>query len=115
MIINKIAYTQTFENQLHERFSYLTRHIGAEASWEILETFLYNFETRVLKYPKSAPLCEETADIGLTSHHDYVDTKLQLRAIYKIDEANHTVIATLFLNTRQSLRQALIQYCLRRD
>ncbi|NHB93212.1 type II toxin-antitoxin system RelE/ParE family toxin [Photorhabdus cinerea] len=115
MIVNKIEYTQTFENQLHERFDYLTRHIGTEASWEILETFLNSFEARILKHPKSAPLCEETADIGLINYHDYVDTKLQLRVIYNIDEANHTVIAMLLLSTRQSLRQALIQYCLRRD
>ncbi|AKH64374.1 plasmid stabilization protein [Photorhabdus thracensis] len=115
MIVNKIEYTQTFENQLHERFDYLTRHIGTEASWEMLETFLNSFEVRILKHPKSTPLCEGTADIGLTSYHDYIDPKLQLRAIYKIDETNHTVIAMLLLSTRQSLPQALIQYCLRRD
>ncbi len=58
MIVNKIEYTQTFENQLHERFDYLTRYIGTEASWEMLETFLNSFEVRVLKHLKMLAIAE---------------------------------------------------------
>ncbi|EHD20929.1 MULTISPECIES: type II toxin-antitoxin system RelE/ParE family toxin [Brenneria] len=115
MTPHKIHYTQTFKNQLYDRFHYLTRHIGPEASAELLERFIGNFEARIADYPQSAPICEETADLGLTHYHDYVYPKLQLRVIYRIDAANGVVFGMLFLSTRQSIREALIQYCLRRE
>ncbi|MFD2191875.1 hypothetical protein [Pistricoccus aurantiacus] len=115
MTTNSIEYTQIFENQFQDRFSYLTRYVGQETARHRLETFLDEFESRVLDYPESTPLCEEAADLGSTRYHDYVNASLQLRAIYRIDEAGQRILALLFLDTRQSLRQALVQYCLRRD
>lgn len=113
--VSKIEYTQTFESQFHDRVNYLARHIGQEAAKDMLDAFLDDFESRVLSHPESAPLCEEAADLGLTSYHDYVDTRLQIRAIYRLDEADRRILGMLFLGTRQSLRQTLIQYCLRRE
>lgn len=77
--------------------------------------FLESFEVRVQAHPASAPVCIETADVGLTMYHDYVDSKLQLRVVYRVSDAADTVLALLFLNTRQSIREALIQHCLRQD
>ncbi|MGC3875047.1 hypothetical protein ACPF7Z_17485 [Halomonas sp. GXIMD04776] len=113
--MSKIEYTQTFENQLHDHFNYLTRHIGQEAAKDMLEAFLDDFESRVSSHLERVPLCEEAADLGLTRYHDYVNAQLQLRAIYRLEEADRRILGMLFLGTRQSLRQALIQYCLRRE
>ncbi len=51
--------------------------------------------------------------MGFTTYHDYVDEKLQLRAIFRFSETEDMVYPLLFLSTKQSIRQALIQHCLR--
>ncbi|AYA41778.1 type II toxin-antitoxin system RelE/ParE family toxin [Xenorhabdus nematophila] len=109
----KFEYSLAFQGQLHDRFYYLARHIGQVAAQELLDGFITGFEKRVNEHPGSAPLCMEAADIGLTTYHDYVDSKLQLRTIYRFSETEGVVYPLLFLSTRQSIRQALIQYCLR--
>ncbi len=109
----KFEYSFTFRNQLHDQFYYLARHIGQTAAQELLDGFISGFEARVSKHPKSAPLCMEAADLGLRMYHDYVDTKLRLRAIYRFSEPESIIYPLLFLSTRQSIQQALIQYCLR--
>ena len=111
----KFEYSFAFRDQLHDRFCYLARLIGQTASQELLANFIGGFESRVENHPQSAPLCMEAADVGLTMYHDYVDPKLQLRAIYRVSEEENTVYALLFLSTKQSIRQALIQYCLRQE
>ncbi len=109
----KFEYSLTFQDQLHDRFNYLSRRIGKVAANEFLTGFIIDFEKRVNQYPKSIPLCIEAADLGVTTYHDYVDSKLQLRTIYRFSEAEGVVYPLLFLSTRQSIQQALIQYCLR--
>ena len=115
MIRPDIEYSHTFASQLHDRFYYLARHIGHKAAKELLDDFLDGFESRVLAHPERAPACIETADLGMTIYHDYVDPKRQCRVIYRTDKTNDVVYALLFLNTRQSIQQALIQYCLHRE
>ncbi|QUN06927.1 hypothetical protein KDN34_05645 [Shewanella yunxiaonensis] len=109
----KFEYSLAFQGQLHERFYYLARHIGQVAAQELLDGFIVGFEKRVNKHPGSAQLCVEAAEFGFTTYHDYVDSKLQLRTFYRYSEATGVVYPLLFLSTRQSIRQALIQYCLR--
>lgn len=109
----KFEYSLAFQGQLHERFYYLARHIGQVAAQELLDGFIVGFEKRVNKHPGSAQLCVEAAEFGFTTYHDYVDSKLQLRTIYRYSEATGVIYPLLFLSTRQSIRQALIQYCLR--
>lgn len=113
-IIAKIEYSQTFRDQLYSRFAYLARHTGEQAAQRLLTEFLDTFEARITKHPKSSPLCVEAADIGLMTYHDYVDPELQLRVIYRISDVDGIVYGLLFLNTRQSIREALIQYCLQK-
>ena len=108
----RFEYSFAFRNQLYDRFYYFTKHIGQVASLQLLEGFIAGFEQRVKDHPGSTPLCAEAADIGLTTYHDYVDPKLQLRAIYRFSEAEAVVYPLLFLSTKQSIRQALIQHCL---
>lgn len=115
MTLSNIEYSKTFERQLQDSFYYLAKHIGQKAAKDLLDSFIDGFEARVLAHPKSSPVCEETADLGMTSYCDYVDTKRQMRVIYRTDKAKGIVYALLFLNTRQSIRQALIQYCLRQE
>ncbi|OCQ53130.1 hypothetical protein Ppb6_01531 [Photorhabdus australis subsp. thailandensis] len=109
----KFEYSLAFQDQLYNRFYYLARHIGQVAAQELLDGFIIGFEKRVNEHPGSAPLCIEAADLGFTTYHDYVDSKLQLRTIYRFSEVEGVVYPLLFLSTRQSIRQALIQYCLR--
>ena len=109
----KFEYSLAFQGQLHDRFYYLARHIGQVAAQELLDDFITGFEKKVNEHPESAPLCMETADIGLTIYHDYVNSKLQLRTIYRFSGDKGVVYPLLFLSTRQNIRQALIQYCLR--
>ncbi len=113
--IIRFEYSHTFRDQLYDRFYYLARQIGQAASQQLLDSFIADFESRIKSHPGSAPLCEEAADLGLTTYHDYVDPKLQLRAIYRISAAEGVVYPLLFLSTKQSIRQALIRYCLRQD
>jgi hypothetical protein len=114
MTATKIEYSHTFQDQLYSRFAYLTRHIGKQAAQHLLTGFLDVFEERITTHPNSSPLCMEAADIGLMAYHDYLDPKLQLRIIYRASDTGDAVYALLFLNTRQSIREALIQYCLRK-
>ena|SRR5690554_4378751 len=107
-----IEYTDTFRKQLYNRFQYLARQLGEKAAHELLTGFLDSFENRIANHPKSSPLCLEATDIGLESYHDFIDSKRQLRAVYRIAEADKKVYGLLFLSTRQSIREALIQYCL---
>ncbi|PQQ41503.1 plasmid stabilization protein [Photorhabdus luminescens] len=109
----RFEYSFAFRDQLHDRFYYLARHIGQVATQELLDSFIAGFEGRVNGHPESTPLCIEAADLGFTTYHDYVDSKLQLRAIYRFSESEGIVYPLLFLSTKQSIRQALIQYCLR--
>lgn len=115
MTPSNIEYSQTFERQLHDSFRYLAKQIGQKAAKDLLESFLDGFEARVLAHPKSAPLCEETASLGMTNYYDFVDSKCQMRVIYRIDKTKGAIYALLFLSTRKSIRQALIQYCLRQE
>lgn len=115
MAIQRIEYTHTFENQLHHHFSWLAKYVGVEAAERQLIGALDQFETRVRDHPVSAPVCEEAADLGLTDYHDYVDTKLQVRIIYRFDPSADKILGMLFLNTRQSMREALVQLCLRQE
>ncbi|CDM92132.1 type II toxin-antitoxin system RelE/ParE family toxin [Xenorhabdus bovienii] len=109
----KFEYSFAFRDQLHDRFYYLARHIGQVTAQEFLDSFIVGFEGRVNDYPESTPVCMEAADLGFTTYHDYVDPKLQLRAIYRFSESEGVVYPLLFLSTKQSISQALIQYCLR--
>ena len=111
----KIEYTETFRDQLYSRFAYLARHIGEQAAQSLLTEFLDAFEARIAHHPKSSPVCVEAADIGLMTYHDYVDPNLQLRVVYRTSDADDIVYGLLFLNTRQSIREALIQYCLQKN
>ncbi len=115
MALSNIEYSKTFESQLHDRFHHLARHIGHDAAKDLLDNFLNDFETRILVHPESSPLCQETADLGMTNYCDYVDPKHQFRVIYRIDKTKDVAYALLFLSTRQSIRQVLIQYCLGRE
>ena len=54
-------------------------------------------------------------DIGLTANHDYIDSKLQLRVVYRVSDTADIVFALFFLNTRHSIREALIQHCLQQE
>lgn len=107
-----IEYTDTFKKQLYNRFQYLARQLGEQAAHELLADFLDSFEKRLASYPKSSPLCLEASDIGLDSYRDFIDSKRQLRAVYRIADTDKKVYGLLFLSTRQSIREALIQYCL---
>lgn len=115
MTPSNIEYSQTFERQLYDCFFYLAKHIGQKAAKDLLDSFLDGFEARVLAHPKSSPLCEETADLGMTHYCDYVDTKRQMRVIYRSDKTQGVVYASLFLSARQSIQQVLIHYCLGRE
>lgn len=108
----KFEYSLIFQNQLHHQFRYLTKHSGQRTAQKILDGFICGFENRVSDHPGSAPLCIEAAEIGLTSYHDYIDKKCQLRTTYRFSKTESTVYPLLLLNTKQSIRQALIQYCL---
>ncbi|HUH57897.1 MAG TPA: hypothetical protein VL020_05230 [Pseudomonadales bacterium] len=98
--ITSIEYSHTFREQLYSRFSYLSRHLGEQASQDLLADFLELFEARVQTHPASVPVCLETADIGLTANHDCIDSKLQLRVVYRVSDTADIVFALLFLNTR---------------
>lgn len=111
----KVEYTHSFREQLYTRFDYLSRHIGGQAAQDLLIGFLNSFESRINHHPKSSPLCAEAADLGLKAYHDYVDIELQLRVIYRFSDTEKAAYGLLFLNTRQSIRQALIQYCLQKE
>lgn len=112
MKIKQIEYSQAFIKQIQAYQGYLNRQLGMSAAIKMLETFIDNFEKRILSYPHSAPPCEETSAVGMTNYRDYIDSGLCLRVIYRVDKADNTIYALLFLHTRQSIRQALIDYCL---
>lgn len=111
----EITYAQSFHLQLEEHFRYLATHLGENRASLALIGLLDRFEARVALHPASAPVCAEAATIGLRHYRDFVDTQTQLRVIYRLDDTEQEAWALLCLDTRQSIRQALIQYCLASD
>lgn len=109
-----IEYSHTFRDQLYAHFAYLARHVGGQAAQDLLTEFLDAFEARNHQAPKSSPLCVEAADIGLMTYHDEIDPELQLRVMYRTSDVGDVVYGLLFLITKQSIREALIQYCLQK-
>ncbi len=108
-------YSFVFRDQLYDHFYYLAKQLGPVASQALLDGFIACFEQRISAHPESAPICIEAADLGFTQYHDYIDPALQLRVIYRLAHDRGSVYPLLFLKTKQSIRQALIQHCLRKE
>lgn len=106
-----IEYTETFARQVSAYSQYLARYIGQSQARGLIFNFIDMLEQRVIRYPESSPLCEEAADLGFTNYRDFILPDQQLRAIYRLEEDKAYMM--LFLKSRQSIREALLQYCLR--
>lgn len=111
MTVISIEYTKTFERQLSAYSQYLTRYTGQSKARSLIFDFIDTLEQRVRRHPESSPLCEEAADLGFTNYRDFILPEQQLRAIYRLEENKAYML--LFLKSRQSIREALLQYCLR--
>jgi len=111
MKVISIEYTETFERQISAYSQYLARYVGTSQARSLIFSFIETLEKRVTQYPESSPLCEEASDLGFTNYRDFILPAQQLRAIYRLEDEKAYMM--LFLKSRQSIREALVQYCLR--
>lgn len=107
-----IHYTDSCKSQIKHQFKFLTLKMGNQPASNYVQQTLAGFEERVANHPNSTPLCSELVNLGLTRFRDYVDSNKQFRLLYTVDENNQCINVVAFLNTRQSIREALIDFCL---
>ena len=108
----KVNYTETLALQMELSYQRLAGGIGAKDAEAKLVATIAGFEARVGAHPYSAPVCKELADIGRANVREYIDVAHQRRLIYAVSPDGTAVTGLLFLSTRQSVEEALVQYCL---
>ncbi|MBQ1783837.1 MAG: type II toxin-antitoxin system RelE/ParE family toxin [Gammaproteobacteria bacterium] len=111
----KFEYTETFASQMDARFQRLAGSVGGRSAEATLMATLQSFEERVGAHPFSAPVCKEMVDLGRANVREYIDVARQQRLIYQVSPEGATVTGLLLLSTRQSVEEALVQYCLWRE
>lgn len=110
-----IIYSDACKSQITYQLVFLKQKIGGIASAKRIKNVLKSFEERIEYFPESSPFCSELISLGITKYRDYIDPKNNLRILYTVDEQNQTINAEAFLNTRQSITEALVSFCLVHD
>ncbi|WP_404408479.1 hypothetical protein LG272_10760 [Pseudidiomarina marina] len=108
-----INYPSHFQSQARDQVRFLTKKVGYRAAQKFVDTVLDLFEQRVSMFPQGGARCLESAELGFGQYYEFVDTKAQIRVIYRLAESDDSLIsALLFLRTRQDLRDQLFQLVL---
>jgi len=107
-----IHYSASFRQQFLQQFEYWQRNIGAQAAQQLLADIIQRFELRVQQFPQGCPRCNDALQLGFDQYFEYVDSNAQVRIIYRASGTSDGLIGLLFLRTRQSLRDQLLELIL---
>ncbi|RUO56193.1 type II toxin-antitoxin system RelE/ParE family toxin [Pseudidiomarina homiensis] len=108
-----IDYTSRFKLQTRDWVKYLARDIGYRAAQRYIDNILDRFEQRVSAFPMGCSQCIESEVVGFGHYYEFIDTKAQVRIIYRLGEERGTHVSVLlFLRTRQNLRDQLFKLVL---
>ena len=107
-----IYYSDSFRQQFLQQFAYWQHTIGAQPAQQLLADIIQRFELRVQQFPQGCPRCNDTLQLGFDHYFDYVDSDAQIRIIYRFNATSTDLFGLLFLRTRQSLRDQLLELIL---
>jgi len=108
-----IDYTSHFKSQARNQVRFLTKKMGYRLAQQFVDSVLDRFEQKVLMFPQGCARCSESAELGFGQYYEFIDTKTQVRIIYRLAEGDDSHIsALLFVRTRQDLRDQLFQLVL---
>lgn len=108
-----INYTTHFKSQARERVRFLTKKVGYRLAQEYVDKVLDRFEQKITSFPQGCARCQESADLGFGQYYEFIDSKAQIRIIYRLADGDDSwVSALLFVRTRQDLRDQLFQLVL---
>lgn len=108
-----INYTSHFKSQARDQVRFLTKKVGYRAAQKFVDTVLDRFEQKVTTFPQGCARCSESAELGFGQYYEFIDTKAQIRVIYRLAEGGDSHIsALLFVRTRQDLRDQFFQLVL---
>jgi len=105
-------YSSSFQQQFLQQFEYWQRNMGASAAHQLLAEIIERFERRVQQFPHGCPRCNDALQMGFDQYFEYIDSNAQVRIIYRANGSSEGLIALLFLRTRQSLRDQLLELIL---
>ncbi|CUA83826.1 hypothetical protein [Pseudidiomarina woesei] len=108
-----IDYTTHFKSQAREHVRFLTKKVGYRLAQQYVDTVLDRFEQKIYTFPQGCARCQESAELGFGQYYESIDTKAQVRIIYRLVEGDDALVSTLlFIRTRQNLRDQLFQLVL---
>lgn len=112
--MTELQYSASFRQQFLQQFDYWRRNIGTPAAEQLLTDIIRHFELRLTQFPQGCPRCNDALQLGLDQYYEYIDSTAQIRIIYRFSGTSGRVIALLFLRTKQSLRDQLLELILMR-
>ncbi len=108
----KIRTTDTFEKTLDNTIVFLSLWSEEEDVITKVDEVLKNFQSQVEKHPHIYSRDPDLMDLGVNSVRRAIDSGFKI--LYEVAENEDEIIVDLFLflRTKQSVKQQLIEYCL---
>lgn len=108
----KIRTTETFDKTLDNTIVFLTHWSDEEDVITKVDAVLANFQSQVEQHPNSYSRDPDLMSLGVNSVRRSIDRDFKI--LYEVTENEEEIIVDLllFLRTKQSVQQQLIEYCL---
>ncbi|EKO3535624.1 type II toxin-antitoxin system RelE/ParE family toxin [Vibrio fluvialis] len=108
----KIRATETFEKTLDNTITFLSQWSDEEDVITKAEEVIDNFQSQVQEHPYIHSRDPDLMDLGVNTVRRALDG--DFKVLYEVTEDEDEIIVDLmlFLRTKQSVQQQLIEYCL---
>lgn len=105
-----VGFTTTAEFSVHQLQSSLSMRRGKPAAKQIVSELVQSTIDLLSKHPLSCPISQQASLLGVLQYREYI--KDGYRVLYEYFPDENLVAVALVISQRQSLQQALIDYCL---
>lgn len=108
----KILTTETFDKTLDNTIVFLSQWSDEEDVLTQVDAVLENFQSQVEQHPNIYSRDPDLMALGVNSVRRSIDSNFKI--LYEVTENEDEIIVDLllFLRTKQSVQQQLIEYCL---
>ncbi|ELJ8580425.1 type II toxin-antitoxin system RelE/ParE family toxin [Vibrio cholerae] len=108
----RISVTKTFEITLDNTVTFLSQWSPEEDVITKVDGVIGNFQLQVQEHPYSHSRDPDLMDLGVNSIRRAIDSGFKI--LYEVTENEDEIVVNLllFLRTKQSVQQQLIEYCL---